>query len=713
MTSSSIEFDDIELIKIKTINTIDECTFSNECKIALFKCYNISLNIDDNNYSMIFDYILTQIIHLTKSIVGGICEKVVIDREEYLKFITIAKEEVCENTKKFHSTELNNLLGRAIDHNIIVISNNPSSDSRSSGIPVGHFKIERFMGIPLIINEICIGQIILANKSNDYTEQDIYNIYPLIKLCADTILNINYKKKYTIADILQSKSDVLKVKDNFLTTMSHEIRTPLTGIMGAVTLLPQAGTLNSKQHEHLKIATTCSIQLLELINGILDFSRLSSNTLALVKEPFNIKECIDNSITIVQTRAEEKKLKIYTEIENIPNSIIGDDKRLRQVLVNILSNAIKFTDKGFINLKVYSKQYSERNTPSEGSPSGTSPIGSNYPEGENDLFWKIIFEIKDTGSGISSKDQSQLFKAFSQIHDNNVYNKQDGAGLGLAISKELIELMGGEIKVHSDGLGHGSTFIFDINVEEDINIEDMLSKHHNIIENVTILNVDDKMENLLILDEMLYRWNINSIMCNNAEQALRYLEHGKTFHIAIIDICMPYMSGIELAQRLRELYPHLPLIGISSIGYDKQGEEWFDVYLTKPYNQSKILKSIVRCLIQNETSISLQNKKVNKLQCKKTKDTLKILVAEDDKSTQFMVKEMIITLGYNGENIKIVDNGEKCVAEVKKDNYNVCLMDIKMPIMDGLEASRHIRQLENRPALIAMSAGVMESDKHS
>lgn len=323
---------------------------------------------------------------------------------------------------------------------------------------------------------------------------------------------------------------------------------------------------------HLKIATTCSVQLLDLINGILDFSRLTSNTLTLVSEPFSIEECINNSITVIQTRASTKGLKLNVNRDsNIPVLVIGDKKRLTQVLVNLLSNAIKFTDKGTIDLKVFARKYSE----------------------DNDLLWKITFEVTDTGIGIQPCDQEKVFSAFSQLKDQTAYNKQDGAGLGLAISKELVELMGGQMKMYSVGYGKGSTFTFYINVEENIDIHSMLSKHAKSINNISILNVDDKMENLLILDEILFRWNINSIMCNSAEQALRYLGRGKKFDLAIIDICMPYMSGIELAQRLRELYPSLPLIGISSIGNDAQGEEWFDSYMSKPYNQSKILKAII------------------------------------------------------------------------------------------------------------------------
>ena len=681
MTTETIEvYDNGKLEKI-------ECEQDSiVCIDSLLKCYNLSLNVYDNNYKNVFDYILSQVVHLTKSEIGGVLEKVSIDGEEHLRFFTVSDKD-CGTTS--HIINNDTIFGYSIIRNVIVISNNLSTDPRVKGLPSDHFRVDRFLAIPLTINDNSIGQIVLANKSTDYTKEDVVTIYPLIKVCTDTIFSIHYRKKYTLADMLTVKSDVKKVKDNFLATMSHEIRTPLTGIMGAVTLLPQIGSLNKKQQDHLKIATTCSVQLLDLINGILDFSRLTSNTLTLVKEPFNIKECIDNSVEIVKSKVDAKNLKLEVVFSKLPISVVGDSKRLKQVLVNLLSNAIKFTDRGSI---VFSVTASKKST--------------------DDLCWRISFDIQDTGIGIADQDQSKLFGIFSQVTGQNAYNKRDGVGLGLAISKELVELMGGKIKVSSDGAGKGSTFSFYIDIEENINIQDLLHKHQNIIEDINILSVDDKMENLLILEEMLFRWNLNSIMCNNAEQALRYLEHGKKFDLAIIDIYMPYMSGIELAQHLREIYPHLPLIGISSVENEDQGEKWFDVYLTKPYDQSKILKSIIYCLTRNtETSHVFPAKTISKRE--KSKDTLKILLAEDDHSTQFMIKEMIINLGYAEYNITTVDNGKSCVDTVKNNHYDVCLMDIKMPVMDGLEASRHIRQLLNRPYLIAISAGVLDTDKNS
>lgn len=671
---------------------------SKECLNIIMGCYNKLLNIDykNNNYE-IFEFILNNIKNITKSDYVAICEKKIKSDDERLKFIYVSDPELnkhvrvqSESSYKYHSIHSENLIGRSVKKNNIIISNDINSDDRALGIPSEHFKMQNFLGIPLIINELCIGQIILANNSKEdiYTEDHIYKIYPLIKMCTDTLFNLRHRTQYSITDLLETKAEVKKTKDDFLASISHEIRTPLTGIMGSISLLPQVGPLNSKQMSYMNTANTCSIQLLDLINSILDFSKLNSNTMILSKEPFDLKKCVEDSLTVVDMKLKSKGLKIDVNYDNNnkPFSFIGDSKRLIQVLVNLLTNAIKFTDKGSIKVDVSIKK---------------------KDNDEDSLTWLIYFDVKDTGIGIPYKDQDKLFKVFSQLTET--YNRSDGVGLGLVISKEIINLMGGKIKVHSDGIGKGSTFSFFIEVEENIDCNILVKKYSHIIEDLYVLSVDDKQENLLLLDDILYKFGINSIMCNNAEQILRYLEKNKKYSICIIDIFMPICSGITLAQKIRELYPHVKLIGISSILTDKQGEELFDIYLYKPYNPLKIIKGIIDCLTQTKTK---KNSNIEQLQ-KLPKECLKILIAEDNVDSQYMIKEMILLLGYKEENLKIVSNGKEAVKELETNVYQVSLLDIKMPVMNGIEASKHIRQMKNKPAIIAMSASILESDKNT
>lgn len=686
MTASVIEMYTDENIAMHSILPFSECEHPAVYANILTKCYQMSLYSKD--YSDVFTYLISQLTHLTKSKYAGISVLQKNGNDSFLEFVPKSNPACNMRIKTNHDLTKDNILSRAVSGNVIIMSNNVSTDPRIFQFPEEHIVLTKLLVIPLLVDEVCIGVILLGNKKETYSEEDVYRIYPIIEVCNSTILSMNRKTQYSITDLLKSKHDIQKTKDDFLATMSHEIRTPLTGIMGAVTLLPQSGPLNQKQTEHLKIATTCCTQLLELINSILDFSRLSSNTLTLGRESFDLRSCIETSIMVIKARADSKGLKIITNIEEFPKLLIGDPLRLKQILVNLLTNAVKFTESGTITLSaVVTRKYVD-----------------------NDLFWNVNFKISDTGIGIVHADKSKLFKIFTQLSHQTAYNKQDGAGLGLAISKELVELMGGTITVFSDGPGKGSTFSFDIVLEEDVNIEEILGKHERLIKDIKVLNVDDKNENLLILDEMLYRWNISSIMCNDAQKAIRYVERGQKFDVIIIDIFMPYMSGIELAQQLRESYPSVPLIGISSVeGFEDQAKQLFDVYLKKPYNPTKILKSLIQVLTKDKIfeSPSPSKNKERKI----TKDKLKIIVAEDDPSSRFMIKEMLTLLGYT--EVVLVENGYECVERLKVEKFDVCLMDIKMPVMDGIEASKYIRTLKNRPSVIAVSAGVMDADKGS
>ena len=602
MTSSTMEIFDEE-VKIKNILSLDECEISRSSVQTITKCYNMMMNGSD--YNEIYNFLLSQIIYLTESNIGGICNLKYDKKDSFLDFVAMDSiNEVIKFDKiRFHSTELNNLIGKSIIKMIIIISNNYEIDPRKSiFLPKDHFPIKRLLVIPLIINDYVIGMIMLANKHINYTENDIYKIYSLIKICSDTIFHNFFKKTYNITDIIQEKSQLQQKKDSFLAIMSHELRTPLTSIIGFIELLPQCGSLNAKQMEYLKIATVSSVQLLDLLNSILDFSRLTSHTLILAAEPINIRKCVEESIKIGHIRATGKKLTIKSHIDdNIPQLIIGDNKRLIQLIVNLLTNAIKFTNEGTIMINV----------------SGIKNI-------EIMSRWKIIFEIRDTGIGMNDSIKDNLFKPFFQV--GCAYDKNDGVGLGLTISKELVSLMGGDIKAYSDGLGRGSTFSFYINVEEDIDIDEYMKKYEADFKQINIISVDDKNDNLLLLDDMLTRWKIKNIMCINAEQALKYLKRDE-FNIAIIDIFMPHMSGIELAQKIRELYPKISLIGISSVGNCQQGEQFFDVYLHKPYNQSAILQGILYCISlnrqNNETTIPpmIKNRKI-------LKNDVKIIIDE-------------------------------------------------------------------------------------
>ncbi len=493
-----------------------------------------------------------------------------------------------------------------------------------------------------------------------------------------------------------------KIEDNatdtFLATMSHELRTPLNGIIGMVTMLPDAGPLNKKQKEYVSILLECSLHLANLLNNILDFSKMTSDRLVLYQLPFDVRKTTLEAIKMVEGTARSKDLSLDYKIPSNLPMMIGDSQRLIQILSNILGNAVKFTEKGSITLLSYAEKVN------------------------NDEYvkkWKLTFTITDTGIGIPPDEKEKIFEVFHQASTLSPYLNELGVGLGLSIVRELTRLMGGNISVVSEGIsGKGSTFTFFIVVAEDINITKISEVHYGILENSNILVVDDRQEMRLQICDMLFKWGCKPTAVGSAEEALHYLKNGMTFNIAIIDICMEFMSGVELAQELRRTYPSLPLIAISSVEVNG-GEKYFDYFMNKPVDPNQLFPALISCLMEDQNTKKGSPKKRTSLNCnglppkRKTKyrDKLNILVAEDNSQNIFTIREMLKNLGYNKKRITIVENGEECVEEARRKQYDVILMDLLMPILSGFEAAKHIRQMENCPMLIAISAAVADSDK--
>jgi len=489
-----------------------------------------------------------------------------------------------------------------------------------------------------------------------------------------------------------------KAKDIFLATMSHELRTPLNGIMGMVTMLPDAGPLNRRQAEYVKNLTECSLHLANLVNNILDFSKMASDKLTLHNRPFHVNKIVLEAIKMIEGTASAKGLALDYKIPSNLPVMIGDSQRLIQTLSNVLGNAVKFTEEGSISLMSYAEKINS-----------------------NDLYvkkWKLSFVVTDTGIGILPEEKEKIFEVFHQSSTLNTYLSKLGTGLGLSIVRELTRLMGGNISVESEGVsGKGSTFSFFIVVTEDIDINKLSKIHHNVLENSRILVVDDRQEMRLQICDILFKWGCNPTSVGSAEEALHYLKNGMKFNLAIIDICMPFMSGVELAQELRRSYTSLPLIAISSVEVNG-GEKYFDYFMNKPVDPNQLFPALVNCLNQDENTKKGSPKKRVSLDCNdgshrkmKYRDKLNILVAEDNTQNIFTIKEMLLNLKYNKKRITVVENGKECIEEVKRKSYDVILMDLLMPVMSGLEAAKRIHQMKNCPMIIAVSAAVSDSDK--
>jgi signal transduction histidine kinase/DNA-binding response OmpR family regulator len=672
----------VKTINIENINIKEDLhNFTNNKYIELFN--------DNTNYDDIISNILQKIMTISKSKDGFIAfleEGKKLNFKYYCMFMDLNGFSFkSQNTNCSVELSDKSLLTRGIVQKMTIISNDIDNDPRSiknngfiNNKPNNHILIKTFCGIPLIYKNKVLGQIGLAN-SKKYKKRYIRDIIPLQNLLSN-FLYLSIQKKLDVEKNLELRKQVNILKDSFIATMSHEIRTPLNGIVGMASLLKEAPNLTSKQQDYLHILLECSTQLMELVNDILDYSKISSGGLVLINESFNLKNCIYSVRDIVIDRAKQKGLDFKIDIcSNLPENLLGDSKRIKQILFNLITNAIKFTEKGSIELIV------------------------NFQDLENenkDIKQKQIdFTIIDTGIGIKKEDQSRIFEVFTKINkDDSFYtNTTPGVGMGLAITKFLVEQMRGNINVESDGLT-GSKFTFNIVLEDETDIKALVQLHESELKNKCVVVVDDNEDNRLFLMDTLFSWGIKPIVFSSPRECINYINKYKNVDATIIDLSMVDINGIELAQSLREKGYKNPIIAISNIDTNTIGKDWFDYFHVKPITKSILFNILLRCFFNTK-------KYINNI-----KLTHNIIVAEDDHYNQVLMKELLETIGY--KNIKIVSNGQLCLDEIKKEKYDICLMDVKMPVMDGLEATRLIKKLKKTPIIIGISASVLEADKN-